>query len=107
MGLNYSSLPAACEAHPGNVGSVAIKNCAESNILCRIYAKREIAESIEVIAFDDQVVPRTGSRNAEVRNEVKRNNVVVECIVALDFVSFPNQPEARAVAFVPRPQEVE
>jgi hypothetical protein len=65
----------------------------------------ERAQSVEVVALDDQVSPGPLAR-AEVGDFIKRDQVRVERAVVLDGVAFPNEAEFFPVASLQQRNEL-
>ena len=66
----------------------------------------QVAQCVKVVTFDDEIPPRR-SADALLAHEVERHKIIVQRLVALNLVGFPNQTKARGVALIARFKEAE
>jgi hypothetical protein len=66
----------------------------------------QITQRVEVVTLDDEIPPRR-SAYALLAHEVECHKIIVQRLVALNLIGFPNQAEARGIALIARFKEAE
>jgi hypothetical protein len=64
------------------------------------------AQHVLVVTFNEEISPRC-SAYAFLTIEVERHKIIVQRLVTLNLVGFPNQAEARGIALIARFKEAE